>query len=233
MHEYGTSRRELAEICVQLRNNGIAHGGGLMTTPLSVEDCLSARPISTPYHLYDCSPIADGGAALLVTGADVARSYGARAVKVIGFGAAYWAEHSWCAKSLTESAARESGERAYAMAGCGPSEITAAEIYDCFSGAFMIQLADLGFCKKGEEAGFIAEGGLAGARGTRFNTNGGLLSYGHTGIAAGLSLVVEGVRQARMAKAAQKGKVQVGKVLVHNMGGIFSSHATIVLEGGY
>jgi acetyl-CoA acetyltransferase len=229
MFVYGTTREQLAQIAVTFRQNAIATGRGHMSKPLTMDDVLSSRLVSSPYRLFDCSPVSDGGAAVIVARQGFGDTVSKPGAKVVGWGEGYWHEHSWCSDDMTTSAAVDSGRRAYETAGVSPTDIDLAEIYDCFTGAFLIQLEDLGFCAKGEAGRYIDEGGLVGGEGTWFNTHGGLLSYGHSGIAGGLYHVIEAVRRLREPIGGRDGTGH-RLALVHGMGGIFSSHATIILE---
>ena len=144
-----------------------------------------------------------------------------------GIGEYHTHEHLMCAPSLTEFGATESGRIAYAMAGLGPADIDVAELYDCFTIVPIIELEELGFCEPGEGGAFFAAGhaGIGGK--LPVNTHGGMLSHAHAGAAGGLFGIVEAVRQLRGGLGPRQ--VEGAEVaLVHNEGGILSSHCTAI-----
>ena len=128
---------------------------------------------------------------------------------------------------LTVTGAEAAGKAAYAMAGVGPADIKAVELYDAFTINTILFLEDLGFCKKGEGGAFVS-GGRIGPNGSlAVNTNGGGLSYCHPGM-YGLFLLIEAVRQLRGECGARQVK-NCEVALAHGNGGVFSSQATVIL----
>ena len=109
-----------------------------MREPITIEDVLNSRLIADPLHLLDCSLVSDGGAALVMTSAERAPDFPKKPVYLLGVGEGHSHEHVSQALSLTTSAAKEAGERAYAMAGVGPKDIDVAELYDCFTPVVII-----------------------------------------------------------------------------------------------
>ncbi|WP_454751908.1 thiolase C-terminal domain-containing protein [Cupriavidus necator] len=157
-----------------------------------------------------------------------ARDLKCKPVYLQGIGEYHTHEHLMCAPSLTEFGATESGRIAYDMAGLGPGDIDVAQLYDCFTIVPILELEELGFVKAGEGGAFFAEGhaGLGGK--LPVNTHGGMLSHAHAGAAGGLFGIVEAVRQLRGGLGARQ--VNGAEVaLVHNEGGILSSHCTVIL----
>ena len=131
---------------------------------------------------------------------------------------------------LTRTAARESGARAYAMAGLAPRDIDVREVYDAFTLTTLLFLEDLGFCAKGEGGPFVSDGKLRPGGSLPTNTNGGGLSYCHPGM-YGLFLLIEAVRQLR----GECGLRQVPGcevALAHGNGGVLSSQSTVILGNG-
>jgi acetyl-CoA acetyltransferase len=199
-----------------------------MQEPISIDDVLNSRMIADPLHLLDCSLVSDGGAAIVLTSAERAKDFPNRPVYVLGVGEGHGHEHITQARSLTTSAAVESGRRAFRMAGIGPADIDVAQIYDCFTPVVLIELEDLGFCKKGEAGAFVASGETALGGSLPMNTNGGLLSHCHPGNPGSMFALTEAVAQLR----GDSGERQVNgaeTALVHGQGGIMSSHATLIL----
>ena len=148
---------------------------------ITIEDVVNSRLIAEPLHLLDCSLVSDGGAAVLLTSMERAGDFPHPVVSVLGVGEGHSHEHISQARSLTTSAAVESGERAYQMAGLKPNDVDVAEIYDCFTPVLLIEMEDLGFCKKGEGGEFVASGALGPDGSLPTNTHGGLLSHCHPG----------------------------------------------------
>ena len=133
-----------------------------MREPITIESVLKSRMIADPLHLLDCSLVSDGGAALVMTSAERARDFPKKPVYLLGVGEGHSHEHVSQALSLTTSAAKEAGERTYAMAGVGPKDIDVAELYDCFTPVVIIELEDLGFCTWALEVVYFGTGLIRG-----------------------------------------------------------------------
>jgi acetyl-CoA acetyltransferase len=231
MHVYGTTREQLAQVAVNTRAHALLHPNAHMKTPITMEQVLAAKPIADPLGMLDCCLISDAGGAFIVTSAERARDLKARPVFLQGIGEYHTHEHLMCAPSLTEFGATESGRVAYEMAGLGPSDIDVAELYDCFTIVPIIELEELGFCERGEGGAFFADGHARIGGKLPVNTHGGMLSHAHAGAAGGLFGIVEAVRQLRGGLGARQ--VEGAEVaLVHNEGGILSSHCTVILATG-
>jgi acetyl-CoA acetyltransferase len=149
-------------------------------------------------------------------------------VYLLGAGEGHGHEHISQARSLTTSAARESGERAYAMAGLGPGDMDLVQVYDCFTPVVLIELEDLGFCAKGEGGAFVAEGHTRLGGRLPMNTHGGLLSHCHPGNPGSMFALTETVAQLRHA-AGERQVAGAETALVHAQGGILSSHCSVIL----
>jgi acetyl-CoA acetyltransferase len=228
MHVYGTEREQLAHVAVNTRAHALMHPNAHMKKPLALQEVLDAKPIADPLGMLDCCLISDAGGAFIVTSAERARDLKAKPVYLQGVGEYHTHEHLMCAPSLTEFGATESGRTAYQMAGLGPQDIDVAELYDCFTIVPIIELEELGFCKRGEGGAFFAEGHARIGGKLPVNTHGGMLSHAHAGAAGGLFGIVEAVRQLRGGLGERQ--VQGAEVaLVHNEGGILSSHCTLIL----
>jgi acetyl-CoA acetyltransferase len=230
MHDFGTTSQQLAAIAVTFREHALLHGGAHMKKPLTIDDVMNSKMITTPYHMFDCALVSDGGCALVVTSEEKATEYGLKPIYILGGAEAYDHEHSWYA-DMPYTAARRSGEAAREMAGISVDEVDVAEIYDCFTGSFLIHLEDLGFCKKGEGGPFVADGNIALGGAIPSNTHGGLLSYAHNGVGGGMFHIIEAVRQLRGECGARQ-VPNAETALAHGMGGIFSSHSTMILGTG-
>ncbi|MBI1959896.1 MAG: thiolase [Candidatus Rokubacteria bacterium] len=228
MAEYGTTPEQLARVAVVTRGHALKKPGAHMTAPITVEDVLASKPITTPYHMLDCALVSDGGAAFVLTAAERARDLRKKPVYLLGGGESYTQEHIFCAESITTTGAAISSRRAYAMAGVGPGDIDVAGIYDCFTGTVIMMLEDLGFCKKGEGGPFVEAGQITHGGRIPINTHGGMLSYAHPGLPGGFFHIVEMVRQLR-GEAGERQVAGAELTLCHSLGGGFATNATIIL----
>ena len=228
MHVYGTRREQLAHVAVNTRAHALLHPNAHMKKALALQEVLDAKPIADPLGMLDCCLISDAGGAFIVTSAERARDLKAKPAYLQGIGEYHTHEHLMCAPSLTQFGATESGRTAYQMAGLGPQDIDVAELYDCFTIVPIIELEELGFCQPGEGGAFFAGGHARIGGQLPVNTHGGMLSHAHAGAAGGLFGIVEAVRQLRGGLGERQ--VQGAEVaLVHNEGGILSSHCTLIL----
>ncbi len=180
----------------------------------------SANPIiAWPMRLFDCSPISDGAAALLLVSEDIARRFTDDPIRIVGSGQASDAAMHDRADLTTIPAAKTASQQAYAMAGLRPADVKLAEVHDCFTVAEVIATEDLGFFAPGQ--GYeAAEEGLTARSGPRpINTSGGLKSKGHPVGASGAGQAVEIFKQMRGFAGERQlpGTIDLG--LTHNVGG--------------
>jgi acetyl-CoA acetyltransferase len=228
MHEFGTTSEQLAEVAVATRRWAMLNPRALMRDPLTVDDVLSSRMISWPLHLLDCCLVTDAGGAVVVTSAERARDRPKKPVYVLGTGEA--STHVMVSQMpdfARWDAARMAGERAFAMAGVTPADIDVAELYDAFTIVPIMALEALGFCAPGEGGAFVAGQRTAPGGAFPMNTNGGGLSYTHSGM-YGMFTLVEAVRQLRGECGARQ--VPNARVAcVNGTGGWFSSASTVIL----
>ena len=227
MHQYGTTSRQLAEIAVAAREWARLNPVAAMRESLSIDDVLASPMMCTPLRLRDCCLVNDGGGAVIVTTAERARDLRKEPVWILGCGESHTHRSITGMPDLTVTPAKDSGERAFRMAGLAPSDIDLLELYDSFTITVLLQLEDLGFCPKGEGGRFVEGGRLApgGLRPT--NTSGGGLSYLHTGM-FGIFLLIEAARQLR----GESGDRQVRGVrtaLCNGIGGSLASSGTVIL----
>jgi acetyl-CoA acetyltransferase len=228
MAQYGTSSAQFAEIAVAARAHAALNPAAQKRELISVEDVLQSRLIADPLHLLDCSLVSDGGSAIVLTSAERAKDFPHQPVYLLGVGEGHSHEHISQAHDLTSSAARESGERAYAMAGLGPADMDFAQLYDCFTPTVLVELEDLGFCAKGEGGSFVQTGALKPGGDLPVNTHGGLLSHCHPGNPGSMFALTETVWQLRHSAGARQVN-DAQRALVHAQGGIMSSHTTVIL----
>ena len=227
MHEYGTTREQLAEVAVAAREWAKLNPKAFMRDDLSVEDVIDSRMVSSPLSILDCCLVTDGGGAALVTSAERARGLAKAPAYLLGAGEGHWHRNISQMPDLTTSAAAESGPRAYEMAGLGPSDMDVVVLYDAFTINTVLFLEDLGFCEKGEGGPFVSGGRISPGGKLAVNTNGGGLSYNHPGM-YGLLLIVEAVRQLR-GESGERQVADANTALVHGNGGVLSSQVTAIL----
>ena len=227
MHEFGTTRAQLAAVAVAAREWALLNPAAWEKTPLTHDEVLSARMVSYPFTVRDCCLVTDGGGAVIVTSAERARSLKKKPAYVLGCGQSTTHSSISSMPDLTVTGALASGKAAYKMAKLGPGDVDAFELYDAFTINTILFLEDLGLCKKGEGGAFVA-GGRIGPKGTlAVNTNGGGLSYCHPGM-YGLFLLIEAVRQLRGECGLRQVK-DCDVALAHGNGGVLSSQATVIL----
>ena len=228
MHEYGITREQLAKVAVTTRRHAGLHPNSHMKQPISINDVLNSKPIASPLNILDCCLISDAAGAFIVTSAERARDCKRKPAYVLGVGEKHTHEFIVCAESLTQFGAEDSGRDAYTMAGVGPQDIDVAQLYDCFSIVPVIELEELGFCQRGEGGAFYAAGHADIGGKLPVNTHGGMLSHAHAGATGGLLGIIEAVAQLRGGLGARQ--VEGAEVaLVHNEGGVLSSHCTVIL----
>lgn len=225
MHEYGLRPEDLAEFAVLMRKHATAHPGAQFHDPITVEDVMASREISTPLKLLDCCPVSDGGAALVVSRDPT----NARRVKIAGCGQAHMHQHVSAARTLTEFGAAVAVERARAKSGMAISDVKYAAIYDSFTITLTILLEEIGLAGRGQSASRARNGdfGIDGA--LPLNTHGGLLSYGHCGCGGAMAHVVETHLQMT-ERAGQRQVRDASLALLHGDGGVMSSHVSMFLE---
>ncbi len=228
MHKYGLSREELAHVPAVTRSNALLHPNAHMKKPITPEEVLASKPIADPLNMLDCCLISDAGGAMIVTSPERAKDLKGQPIYLHGIGEHHTHEHLMCAPSLTEFGARESSRIAYDMAGLGPQDMDFAELYDCFSIVPVLEFEELGLGKDGEGIAHWISGAAKVGGSLPINTHGGMLSHAHAGAAGGLFGIVEAVRQLRGGLGKRQVKdANVG--IVHNEGGILSSHCTLIL----
>jgi acetyl-CoA acetyltransferase len=228
LHEFGVDAADVAVVAEVDRAHAALHPGAHLRNPLSAADVLASRLIADPLRLYDCAPVSDGGAAIIVTSLERARDLARPPVRIAGFGEHHAFEHLTQGGDLSITGAAYSGPAAFRAAGLRPADIDVAMIYDAFSFIQCMQLEDLGFCGKGEGGAFVRTGNTRLGGSLPVNTHGGVLSFGHPGKPTGMFMVNEAVRQLR-GDAMQRQVAGAETALVHLEGGILASHATIIL----
>jgi acetyl-CoA C-acetyltransferase len=230
MHEYGTTREQLAQVAVKNHANGALNPNAHFQREISVENVLNATMVSYPLSILDCSPVSDGAAAVILCAADKAKKYTDKPVKIIGSGQAsdtlaLHGRKEICTLEATVHAAK----MAYKQANIQPKDIDLAEVHDCFTIAEILAIEDLGFVKKGE-GGKAIDKKITTLNGEiPINTSGGLKAKGHPVGATGVAQVAEIV--AQLQGEAGKRQVKDAKIgLTHNIGGSGASCLIHILE---
>jgi acetyl-CoA acetyltransferase len=228
MHEFGTTRRQMAAVAVAARRHAVLNDHASPTQQLTIDDVLSAPPIAAPFHRHDCALISDGGGAIVVVARELCADLPHPPVSVLGAGEARGWSHITASDSLVSTAAVESAAIAFDMAGVSHTEIDFATVYDAFTILPIILLEDLGFCAKGEGGPFVEDGRIALGGALPINTHGGLLSHAHPGRSGAMLGLVEAAVQLRGA-AGRRQVPDASIGLVHAEGGIASCHGTAIL----
>jgi len=228
MHQYGTTRRHLAEVAVAARRWAQLNPEAFARDPLTIEDVLKARMFSDPFSVHDCCLVTDGAAAFVMVRADRAKDLPKKPVYLLGSATAVWHRHVSGMDDLTVTPSKDSGERAFAMAGLGPKDIDVVQTYDAFTINTILALEDLGFCNKGEGGPFVENGAIAPGGRLPVNTNGGGLSCVHPNM-YGAFATIEAVRQLR-GDCGERQVAGAKTAIVNGNGGVAaSSQSTAIL----
>ncbi len=229
MHVYGTTLEQWAQVAVSTRKWAALNPKALRREPITVQDVLDSRPVVYPFNVLNICLVTDAGGAVVLTRADRARDCAKKPVYVRGLGEG--TEHVMVTqmKDLTFSeATRLAGEKAFRMAGVGARDFDHIMLYDAFTSGPPIMLESLGVARRGEGVHFFADGRSTPGGKLPINTNGGGLSYTHSGM-YGIFPIIEATRQLR----GECGPRQVPDVrlsLVNGMGGMLSAAGTLVLS---
>jgi acetyl-CoA C-acetyltransferase len=232
MHEYGTSPEALAQVAVKNHAHGRLNPNAQFQKSIRIEDVLGAPRVADPLGLYDCCPVSDGAAAVLLASGSVARRYTDTPVKVVssGAGSDQLALHERA--SLTSlQATQRAAAAAFRRAPFDRSEVQFAELHDCFTIAELLALEDLGYAAPGQAAQMTLEGATALTGRFPVNPDGGLKSKGHPIGATGVSQVYEIFLQLRGAAGARQ-VPHAERALAHNVGGSGATATVALFERG-
>jgi acetyl-CoA acetyltransferase len=227
MKEYGLTHEQLARVAVAQRRWAANNPRAAYRDPITVDDVLASRMVAYPFHLLECCLVTDGGGALIIAAADHSARFPKPAVHILGTGESSETPMISQLADFTQSQAfRRAGEAAFAEAGIGVADVSHLMIYDAFAHVPIYGLEALGFTGKGEAGPFIADGNTEPGGSLPLNTNGGGLSYTHTGM-YGMFAIQEGVRQLRGEAAAQVSDPRISVILGN--GGMFATSGVLVL----
>jgi acetyl-CoA acetyltransferase len=222
----GYTVEDLAMVSVIQRDWAAKNPRASFKDPITVDDVLNSPMIAWPFRMLMCCLVTDGGGALILTSAERAKDFPHKPVYVMGTGESVETPMVSQMEDFTSSKAfRVSGAKAFAEAGISHGEVDHLMIYDAFAHLPLYGLEDLGFCAPGEAAAFVRERNTAPGGKLPLNTNGGGLSYMHSGM-YGMYALQESVRQMRGVAPAQ---VEGAKIAVcHGVGGMFAASGTII-----
>ena len=226
MKTYGVTEEQVAMVAVIQREWAALNPRASFKDPITVEDVLGSPMIAWPFRMLMCCLVTDGGGALILTSAERAKDFPQKPVYILGTGESVETPMVSQMEDFTTSKAfRVSGKKAFETAGITHADVDHLMIYDAFAHLPLYGLEDLGFCKPGEAAAFIGERNTAIGGKLPLNTNGGGLSYMHSGM-YGMYALQESVRQMRGIAPAQ---VPGAKIAVsHGVGGMFAASGTII-----
>lgn len=225
MHRTGVSSADLAEFAVLMRANAARHPEAHLRTPITHAEVLAAKPIAAPLSLLDCCPISDGAMALIVSAEPGPHA----PVRMVGAGQAHRHQHLTAMADVMQCGAAEAAGQAFAEAGLRHADIDYLGIYDSFTITLVMLLEEIGFAPRAGAAARARAGDFAPDGPLPLNTHGGLLSFGHCGVAGGMAHVVEAWRQM----TGQAGERQIRaprRAFVHADGGVMSSHVSLLLS---
>ncbi len=225
MHETGVTNADLAEFAVLMRNNAIQHPDSHLTTPITIADVLASKPIAEPLHLMDCCPISDGAMALIVS----SDARGGIKVKMAGAGQAHLHQHLTAMQDVMDCGAARASRIAFEQAGLKIADIDYLGIYDSFTITLLMLLEEIGFAARGGAAKRLRNGDFGQHGVLPLNTHGGLLSFGHCGVAGGMAHTVEAYRQFTDRAGVRQVKTPT-HALIHADGGVMSSHVSLILS---
>nr|WP_145545870.1 thiolase family protein [Variovorax boronicumulans] len=226
MHATGTTQEDLAEFAVRMRANAACHPDAHLREPITAADVAASKPIATPLRLLDCCPISDGAMALVVSAAPGPH----RPVALAGAGQAHQHQHLSAIADVLATGASAAADRAFADARLSRADIDYLGIYDSFTITLAMLLEETGFAPRGQAAARVRDGTFAPGGTLPLNTHGGLLSFGHCGVAGGMGHTVEAVRQMRGDAGARQLASRPFRAFVHADGGVLSSHVSLILS---
>jgi acetyl-CoA acetyltransferase len=226
MYEYGTTSKQLGAIAIACRKHASMNDNAQQRKPMNMDDYLASPMFCDPFRLLDICQVTDGAAAVVVTSAERAKTLKHKPVYISGMGQRHPHQGIGWASSMTTFGGKESSETAFKMAGMTPKDIDVAEIYDCFTYTVLATLEDYGFCQKGEGGHFVENGNIELGGKLPVNTHGGLMSQGHID---GMNHITEATQQLRGNCGIRQVK-DAEIAIVSGNGGIFSTHATIILR---
>jgi len=229
MNRYPLTREQLAQVAVKNHYNGARNPIAQFQQEITLETVLRSTLVADPLRLFDCSPITDGAAAVVLAPLEMAKKFTDTPVKILASSQASDTIALHDRRDIsTLDVSVAAGRRAFSMSGLSPKDIDLVEVHDCFTIAEICAIEDLGFCKKGEAGRLTGEGVTALHGDLPVNTSGGLKACGHPVGATGIKQVCEVVMQLR----GEAGKRQIDGArigMTHNVGGTGATVAVHIL----
>ncbi|NHJ48036.1 MAG: thiolase domain-containing protein [Asgard group archaeon] len=227
MHKYGSTLEEFASVAVKNHKNGSLNPDAQFQKKVSMDTVMNSRIIADPIRLFDCSPVSDGAAAVILTSEKLAKKYTDDPVYVTGSGAGtdHIALHNRKDISTMESV-KKATATAFEMAKISSKDVDMLEVHDCFTIAEVVALEDMGFVKKGQGGKFSLDGETALNSTISVNPSGGLKAKGHPVGATGIYQIIEMFHQLRN----ETGKRQVTDCKIGVTQNIGGSGATCVVN---
>jgi acetyl-CoA acetyltransferase len=202
MNMYGAKREDFAKLCIAQRDNALSIPFAMMKKKLTLDEYMSARPIADPIRLFDCVMPCAGAEAFLVCSEAAAKSLGVPPVRILST----IERHNAFPEDPIQARGgwvRDIGDL-WSMAGLKPADADFVQTYDDYPVIIMMQLEDLGFCKKGEAAEFVRANTFTNDGTFPHNTSGGQLSVGQAGAAGGFLGLTDAMRQLTGAAIGAK-----------------------------
>lgn len=228
---HGYDAAALARIAVAQRFNACHNPDAMFHgQPISVDDVLASRMVAEPLRVLEIVMPVAGGAAVIVTRADIARRCKHRAVNIIGCGEHVHSKSPTYAADMLATPIGPASRKAFAMAGVQPADVHMAQIYDCYTITVLLTLEDAGFCTKGQGMQFVRERDFRFNGDFPMNTHGGQLSFGQAGTAGGMSQVIEAVHQIQ-GRADERQLKRHDLAYVSGTGGVMSEQGALILRG--
>jgi acetyl-CoA C-acetyltransferase len=230
--EYGGTREDLAHIAVKNHDHAVENELAQFRRSIDVKDVLTAPDVCSPFGLYDCSPMSDGGSAALLVSESFAEERGLDPeVAIVGTGQGGDRMALQDRASMARApAAERAASAAYADAGTGPDDVDFAEVHDCFTIAEVLAIEALGFYEVGEGIDAATEGETAIDGELPINLSGGLKAKGHPVGATGCGQISELTKLLRGDHVNSDAVEDAETALAHNAGGTVASCVVTVLE---
>lgn len=226
MEKFKTTPKHLASVAVKNHYHGSLNPNAHFQNKITAEKALESPIVASPLTLFDCSPITDGAAAIILSASDGLSENVTITASSVATDQISLSQR----KSLTELLATKiASQKAYKQAGISPADIDIAEVHDCFTIAEILATEDLGFCQKGHGGKFVASGATRLGGKMPINTSGGLKACGHPVGATGIKQIIEITNQ--LTGKAEKRQVKNAKIgLTHNVGGSGATGAVHILQ---
>jgi acetyl-CoA acetyltransferase len=238
MHEFNISKKDFAQIAVVAREWATLNPTAVMHSkethpfggPIDIKTVLDSRPIAWPLNLLDCCLVTDHGGAVVITSKDRANDFKNTPVWIDGSGEAISHINMSQMQDMTETSAKESSKRAYAMAGLGPADMEMAMLYDSFTYTAGVTAEMVGLAPRGQGTDLWKNGAASPGGKFPINTNGGGLSYSHSGM-YGILLLIEAQRQLAQKAIGLPGRQTNAKsAIINGTGGPLAATGTIIVS---